>query len=245
MTYNIAVCDDDTNAIIEIHNLLKKLELTCDMECEITHFHTPKDLLKHCTTSGLFHAMFLDVEMPKMNGLELAHHIRNRIDKHVKIVFVSNYPQYMQDSFPTNPYDYLTKPIQEEELEKVVRRLQKDYEESYIYKALLQADGTEEFINIHDLYYIENEKGLKQQLKFALKDRFICCGGNLKDWEAELAEHHFFSPHRGVLVNIEHIHFINNGVITLTNKKTLPISRRQEQTLKALFARRIYAIHRE
>lgn len=245
MTLNIAICDDDAKALITIHNLLKNLEIKFDIDYEITPFHNPKELLEQCTTPGVFHIIFLDVEMPEMNGLEVAHHIRNNIDKQVKIVFVSNYPEYMQDSFPTNPYDYLTKPIQEDDLERIVTRLLKDYSESYVHKAILHTDGTEEFVNIQDVYYIENEKGLRKHITFVFKDHSVSCIGNLNEWEDSLADHHFFSPHRGVLVNIEHIHFINNGVITLTNKKTLPISRRQEQTLKALFARRIYAIHRE
>lgn len=245
MTYKIAICDDDLNAILSIHNLLKSLEIRYDMDYEISYFNNPNELLVHCTTSSLFHVVFLDIEMPGMNGLELAHHIRNNIDKQVKIVFVSNYPQYMQDSFPTNPYDYLTKPLQESDMEAIVKRLQKDYEDSHVYRAILHTNGKEEFVNIQDIFYIENETGFQHHLKFALKDRDISCIGNLKDWEKDLEKHHFVSPHRGVLVNLEHIHFINNGVITLTNKKTLPISRRQEQLLKPIFARRIYAIHRE
>jgi DNA-binding LytR/AlgR family response regulator len=245
MTFKIGVCDDELRAIESFHSHLKKLEISYDIDFEISYYSSPKELLTQYTTSGMFHIIFLDIEMPGMNGLDLAHHIRNNIDKQVKIVFVSNYPQYMQDSFPTNPYHYLTKPLQENDLAAIIARLQKDYTDSHVYKLILQIDGTEEFVNIQDIYYIENKKGFKQQLVFVLKNRQITCHGNLKDWEKELESYHFVSPYRGILVNLEHIHFINNGMITLNNKTSLPISRRQEPILKSLFARRIYAIHRE
>lgn len=245
MTFRFAICDDDLNAITALHILLKNLEIRYDIDYEITPYNDPKKLLADYQTSGMFHAIFLDVEMPGMNGLELAHHLRNNVDKQVKIVFVSNYPQYMQDSFPTNPYDYLTKPLQESEIEKIVARLHKDYEDSFVYKAVIHADGTEEFLNIRDIYYIKTTEGLSRNLIFALKDSEIICRGNLNEWIKELAEHHFVSPHRSCLVNLEHIHFINNGIITMTNKATLPISRRQEQSFKSMFARSVYSIHRQ
>ncbi|MFC5406999.1 response regulator [Cohnella soli] len=71
-------------------------------------------------------AVFLDVEMPKMGGLELANKLRE-IDEDIQIVFTTAYPDYAVDAFRVSAVDYLLKPVTSDDLERVVARLSKNY----------------------------------------------------------------------------------------------------------------------
>jgi two-component SAPR family response regulator len=66
--------------------------------------------------------VFLDIEMPEINGMELAEKLME-IDSNIKIVFVTAYNQYAIDAFELNALDYLLKPVSRERLEKTISRL--------------------------------------------------------------------------------------------------------------------------
>lgn len=67
-------------------------------------------------------AVFLDIEMPKMNGLELAEELL-MLDEDVQVVFTTAYPQYALDAFRVNAVDYLLKPVTSDAIEQVAGRL--------------------------------------------------------------------------------------------------------------------------
>ncbi|WP_274364707.1 response regulator [Paenibacillus thermotolerans] len=70
-------------------------------------------------------AVFLDVEMPKMGGIELADRLR-AIDEELQVVFTTAYPGYAVDAFRVSAVDYLLKPVTADALERVVTRLSKN-----------------------------------------------------------------------------------------------------------------------
>lgn len=67
---------------------------------------------------------FLDIEMPKVNGLELANNIL-AIDSDIEIIFVTAYDHYAFDAFQVNALDYLLKPLSFEDVSQAVKRLYK------------------------------------------------------------------------------------------------------------------------
>ncbi|MGG4450179.1 response regulator [Brevibacillus porteri] len=67
---------------------------------------------------------FLDVEMPKMNGLELGSKI-NELSEHTKIIFTTAYKEYALDAFKVYAFDYILKPVTPAAIERVTNRLVK------------------------------------------------------------------------------------------------------------------------
>lgn len=68
--------------------------------------------------------VFLDVEMPKMNGMETAKAIKG-LKKPPLIVFATAYPQFAAEAFRYDAVDYLLKPYDEEQLQETIERLEK------------------------------------------------------------------------------------------------------------------------
>lgn len=244
MTLKIAICDDEAKDVEQIYTYLQNFEIRYDINFEISKFCSAKDILSEYDTTNPFHVIFLDVEMPDMNGIELAKHIRQHNDKRVQIVFVSNYPRYMRDSFEVHPFHYLTKVMTENEFQQVMWQIVQEYEESHVFKLIIQGrNGKAELVNIHDVLYIEAIKNKKGYLSFVLQNQVIQGKGNLKDWEKELVSYHFVLSHRSILVNVRHIHFFKENTIILTNGTVLPLSRRRQKDLKFLFSKRILTLH--
>ncbi|QMV42619.1 response regulator [Cohnella cholangitidis] len=71
-------------------------------------------------------AAFLDVEMPKMGGIELADKLKSK-DERLQIVFTTAYPEYALEAFRVNAVDYVLKPVTPDAIERVAARLSKNY----------------------------------------------------------------------------------------------------------------------
>ncbi|WP_241774601.1 MULTISPECIES: response regulator [Lysinibacillus] len=110
--------DDEPLALI---NMEKKLKEFNSIEV-IKSFTTAKDLLAEGPSLD-FQVAFLDVEMPGMNGLEIARLLKEW-NKNVYIVFVTAYRDYAVQAFEIHSLDYLLKPISKARLETTINRIQ-------------------------------------------------------------------------------------------------------------------------
>ena len=239
MELNIAICDDNPADITAIQSHLQTFQIQYNIDFYITLFENGQDLLDAHLSLNSYHIIFIDVEMPGLNGLEVAQEIRKRADYEVKIIFVSNYPKYMQDSFNVQAFHYLQKPLQYDTSCTLLNRIIQQYKDTHASTLILPHDDIEEVVLLKKIVYIEALKNQKETLKFVLTDKTIYVKGPLKKYETLLPQNNFASPHRGYYVNLEHIHFFKNDVIILSNKECIPLSRRSEKTIRALFSKRI------
>ncbi|MFF2179467.1 response regulator [Lysinibacillus sp. NPDC058147] len=112
------IMDDEPLALI---NMEKKLKEFNSIEV-IKSFTTAKDLLAEGPSLD-FQVAFLDVEMPGMNGLEIARLLKEW-NKNIFIVFVTAYRDYAVQAFEIHSIDYLLKPISKARLETTINRIQ-------------------------------------------------------------------------------------------------------------------------
>lgn len=77
--------------------------------------------------------VFLDIEMPRINGIELAKRLLEKKDD-LFIIFTTAYGQYAVDAFDVEAVDYLLKPIGDEDIQRVIKRLQKAAERSLVHQ---------------------------------------------------------------------------------------------------------------
>lgn len=68
--------------------------------------------------------VFLDIEMPKINGIDLARKIKSK-KQEVYIIFTTAYSQYAVDAFGVEAVDYLMKPVSDEDILRVIKRINK------------------------------------------------------------------------------------------------------------------------
>ena len=113
----VIIVDDEPLALL---NMEKQLAEFNSIEV-VSAFSTIEDLLEVAPTLD-FHVAFLDVEMPGMNGLEIAQLLK-KWKKNVSIVFVTAYRDYAIEAFEINSLDYLLKPISKARLETTVNRI--------------------------------------------------------------------------------------------------------------------------
>ena len=114
---NIIIVDDEIDTLNEIEFYVKRY----------AHFNNivkctnPLKALEE-TEKFQFDASLLDIEMPGMNGLELAEQLLN-ISPNMKVAFITAYNSYATEAFDVNAIDYVLKPIREERLIRALDRL--------------------------------------------------------------------------------------------------------------------------
>lgn len=242
MKFRVAICDDEKEECYKLSEFLRHFELKHEVDFEITEFNNGRLLLEEFTEPRAFDILLLDVEMPGFSGLEIAEQVRRLPDKRARIIFISNYPKYMQDSFNVQAFQYLQKPLGYTDFENQLERVMEEVNESFVAKTLIGESGEEELVALSDIYCFEAIKGKKNLMKVYMLNRELLAKGQIVDWEKDLAEYSFVSPHRGFLVNLDHIHYFKEGFLELDNGMEIPFSRRKEREIRARFSKRIIKI---
>lgn len=241
MILRIGICDDTQTDIIHLEKHIKHYMASYNIEFEIESFRSGAALLQ-AQKEQPFHILLLDIELPEINGMMVARYLRDELYDDVFIVFVTSYPQYMQESFDVQPFQFLTKPVSYTKIEKLLSDIIHRYKHSHITKIVIDSHGKEHLIPVNNILYIQAVKGEKRYLEYHLIDAILTGEGTIQDWENRLSDHDFCSPYRGYLVNIRHIQTIQPSNIVIANGTLIPISRRKVTTLQQLYANRIIHI---
>lgn len=236
MNLRIAICDDDPAILSLIKKYCEQYSFTNNIDIYISTFSDSSSLLEvYDNTPGAFHILFLDVEMPNINGIELASRIRELPDKDVRIVFVSAYPEYMKNSFSVNAFQYITKPIDPKEFNSELSVIIDKLIEQNETQLLIHGNEEDEVIFLKNLIYIKATNSKQKSLDFFLANSHIQTKGTILEYEDKLREQGFVSPCRGYLVNMKYVRFIRKKEIVLTDNTVIPLSRRKEAALRDYF----------
>jgi two-component system, LytTR family, response regulator len=193
--------------------------------------------------------VFLDVEMPKMNGFQMLEHLAS-VD--FDIVFTTSYDQYALKAFRFSAIDYLLKPIDYEELQKAVEKvtlrkrgplaeqikilMQKIKPSAAVNKVALPTMEGLQMISIDSIISCESDSNYTSiSLKSKQK---IVVSRTLKEIESLLEDYAFARVHHSYLVNINEIHKYvkgEGGYLIMNDGSSVDVSRsRKESLLKKL-----------
>lgn len=171
-------------------------------------------------TSNAIDLVFLDVEMPGVNGLDFARTLSPR----TLVIFTTAYAHYALKSYEVDAIDYLVKPIREERFLRAVNKaeqfnhyLSDGFEKSrfecmenaYIF---IRADRLLHKIPLCDILYIE---GMKDYVVINLKDRKLITAMNIRTTLTRLPSDTFKRISKSYIVNIEHVTALGNHVVYL------------------------------
>ncbi len=175
--------------------------------------------------------MFLDVEMPGMNGLDF---LRN-LDNPPHVILTTAYSQYAVEAYELDVVDYLVKPIK---FERFVRAIAKIEEVIKLSDAPTVLDAVEDNfifikserkyvkVNFDDLLYIE---GLKDYVIIHATHGKYMTAMNVKTIFNKLPESIFFRVSKSYIVNVNHIDDIDGAYINVKGNQ-VPIGRSYRDT---------------
>ena len=192
--------------------------------------------MKEMVNQEMVHLMFLDIQMPGLNGLEFS----KLVNAQTRIVFTTAFSQYALDSYKVHALDYLLKPISYEDFMQAVNKAIHWFEmkksnktdtsatdKEYIY---VKSDYKLIQIQLDRILYVE---GLKDYVKIHLdgEQKAIISLLSMKSLEERLPADRFIRVHRSFIVQKSKIKVIERGRIVF-NKEYIPISESYKQELQ-------------
>lgn len=234
---NIAVCDDEEN----VRCLIKKLIEKQTKDCRIIEFSSGGELLQFWRQEDReqIDILFLDIAMEGADGMETAEQIRDWKEEREEplwgglplLIFVTGHPEYMAKAFSVNAFQYLVKPIDEEEFADVFALALRECcrlgvkKNTEPRKILVRNGNITRNIPVEDIYYIESNN---RKIIIAVGDEKIECYGKIGGMERELQEG-FFRTHRGYLVNMKYVERYSRTEVLMKNGSSLLISKYKYQ----------------
>jgi two-component system, LytTR family, response regulator LytT len=181
-----------------------------------------------------YDAVFLDIQMPGLSGIELAKRLQAR-DRRPKVIFTTAYVQYALDAFGVGATDYLLKPFDEERLAQALARLQggapAPVPKATLSERLPLEKGSKTVLvptsEIIYAYAQDEEVWVK-----LYSEELLCRRYTLRDLEARLQPHGFLRVHRRYLVNLNKVREVSalhktgmNVVVEDAARTEIPVSR--------------------
>ncbi len=219
----VAVCDDIMPVACYYKEMVEAILRQLEVKGEVAVYTEAGELLSSQTG---YEIVFLDIELSDSNGLQVAKKLRER-KGHEKIIFMTNYNQYIQEAYKVQPFRYLYKSDPEEWVrEAIIDALEENEERQGM---LLEGDGQTRCIILDDILYVE---ALGDEIAIILegKEKYIV-RMTLKAIYG-LLESRFIKCSRRVLINPRHIQAVEDASIILNGDVEIPMSCREKKSVK-------------
>ena len=208
----IAICDDVLQSrthleqavrsyFVNKHYTLSNLELYSDA----------LQLLAALSQKKYFDIIFLDIEMPGINGLECAEKIREH-SLDTMIIFVTNHDQYVRAAFSVEAFDYIDKPVSCDKIVPVLDRCLKKYQALYT-RILFTSNKQHITLMPKEIVYVESFR--KEVVFHLISGATYKLTYKLGDCEKQLVNYNVSRCHLSYLINLNYINSIQDKLIFL------------------------------
>jgi len=195
--------------------------------------------------------VFLDIEMPRMNGFTMLQQLSNRS---FELIFTTAYDHYAIRAIKFSALDYLVKPVEVEELKEAIEMVKQKRKqnttnerlETLLYNLMHEKNQSNriaipsieglQFIEVNDIIYLEAESNYT--VVYIKPSQKITVSKTLKDFEELLPQPVFIRIHHSWIINKNHVQKYlrgEGGHVIMSNGKTLDVARRKkDEFMKAI-----------
>ncbi|MBP3610739.1 MAG: response regulator transcription factor [Lachnospiraceae bacterium] len=223
----IYVCDDETKMLEEISsqtaNCMEKARITC--------FTSGKELLEQLRREGC-DVLLLDIDMPGMNGMEVAEGLAG-LEQKPLLVFVTGHDELVYESFQYHPFGFIRKQFLEAELGRVLEDCREELlrEKKHFN---FRTTGGELCLSLTELMFFESEGNYVKVFTMQEEYRFRSTLGAI---ENSLGGDGFIRVHKGFLVNQRAIRLFGTEQVELINGRSIPLGKIYAESAKQQFMR--------
>ncbi len=219
MNLKIAICDDDRAQREYLKKIVSAWGGKSGNLPELKLYPEAKSFLFDWEAEKDFDILILDIEMPEINGIELAKTVR-RENSAVQIIFVTGYYDYFSDGFDVSALHYLIKPASEQKLWPVMDKAANNlrYRQRSVLVTTAEADIK---LPLADIVYVEAEN---VHIAVHTVNGDFRARQSLASF-AEQLDSSFLKVHRSFIVGLKYIKKISRNEITVSSGATVPMSR--------------------
>lgn len=223
----VVICDDNPIVLNEVKSMIEEYSINKNIIFDIDVFENGSDLLN---SNNYYNIAILDVEMPEINGIELAKQLRNK-NSQIILMFLTAYHQYIDNAFDLNAARFFEKPLNKERFFLGLNNVLQKIDESQI-ELFLKDSEKRIRVSANDIIYLEI---FKRGTKIITINRIYESNNKIDYYKNKLVKSVFVSPHKSFLINLNYLKSYKRNSLTLTNDIEIPISHNKQADFRKAF----------
>ena len=225
--FRIAICDDENRILEDLSQMV--LELIPD--ADVSAFGEGRALIESAGKAG-YDVVLLDIDMPDLNGLEVAAFFQ-AADRKPLIIFVTSHDELVYDSLQLHPFGFVRKSYLDKELKKVLEDAVEEVSSRDKHFFFHTASGDIK-LQMDDILYFEAEGNYIKIKTGSDEFRFR---ETMQALEMSLKSDGFIRVHKGFLVNQEAVKIINSDKLVLNDNTEIPFGRSYQENARKMLMR--------
>ncbi len=224
----IAVCDDDKYICADIENTLRQYGEVNELKFEIDLYYRGEELIEKMSNEEKYDLIFMDIELNTTTGIIIGTKIRNELENYIsKIVYITSVDGYQNQLFDIQPFGYIQKPVDKEQVVKYVKLCLKILDkEKVVFKYQLGHEFKQ--IEVKNILYFENKLRKVKITTCDFSEEFY---GTIKEVKKHLPEN-FILVHASFIVNLKYIKTVLKDSVILQDGTIIPVSKSNLKELR-------------
>ena len=216
--FTIAICDDSKEIQQELSGIIEKAFLKETEEYDKLLFSNGEELLNWLDANErTIDLLFLDIEMPGKNGVEIKS-ILEKNDRVARVIFATSHYENMQDAFGAKVIGFMLKPLQSDEVLRRLENAYRDYKDDVVVEI-----SKEVFVKKSGISYIKSEGNYCDF--YGTNGKTIKAIRNPLSYYKELFGDSFIQIHKSYIVNAYDIKKCERNRVALSGGVALNIGR--------------------
>ena len=219
---HVALCDDDPHFLKQLRQATAQWFTERQIIFSAIEFSSAKHLLDSVKETS-YDVFFLDIEMPEVDGMQLAKLIRETLPDSI-IIFLTSHDEFAPDGYRVQALRYLSKQTWKKFLSEALDAATAQVEKQGTGSLAVSHYGNIQRIPHRDILYIRH---ISRYCEIAIKaGETIQDDRGIKKLFEIIGDGRFIFIDRGAFINLDYLQKIENGQAVMTNGHSLPISRR-------------------
>ncbi len=225
----IAIVDDDVKYIDEISAHIQRYQAEKGVSIHVTTFTSGFELISDY--KPIYDIVLLDIEMPHLNGMDVAKSIR-KADPHAVIVFITQTAKYAINGYEVNAFDYMMKPIEYTQFSIKFGAAIDVIDNREEFSLMVPLEDGRRHVKAQEILYIEVKD---HWLHIITKDGELMMLGSLKEMEEKLSQSHFVRCSKSFLINLQHVTRMRTDSVMIHGNHEINMSRTKRKVVQNLF----------
>lgn len=212
----VAICDDEKIFRDKLKEVLIEYKTSKRIHMDIFEYSSGTALL---SDDKAFDMVFMDYQMPEIDGLETARMLRAK-NSICSIIFITAYPQFILDSFEVQPFRFMIKPLDVDKITGAIDSFL--HQQKLISPLIVIEDGEQKTVRAQDIIYIEGD-GKYCWVRTATG--LLHSSKTVSQVFDILPTHCFFRIHKSYIINMYCVESVKENTVMLNNGEKATIGR--------------------